>query len=53
VATQVRFRVVAEAPTTTTIRVASVTGTDAAGRPLNMTAPGALALSVIGTQGAR
>ena len=53
VSTQVRFRVVANAPTTTTIRVESVNGTDAAGRALNVTAPGALALSVIGAQGAR
>jgi hypothetical protein len=48
-----RFRVVANAPTTTTIRIESLTGTDAAGRPLLVTAPGALSVSIVGAQGAR
>ncbi len=50
VPTQVRFRVVANAPTTTAIRIESLTGTDAAGRPLLVTAPGALSLSIVGAQ---
>jgi general secretion pathway protein D len=48
--TAVRFRVVANAPTSTSIRVESLTGTDAAGRPLVVTAPGALNVSIVGTQ---
>jgi general secretion pathway protein D len=48
VPTAVRFRVVANAPTTTAIRVESLTGTDAAGRPLAVTAPGALSVSIVG-----
>ena len=51
--TSLRFRVVANAPTTTTIRIESLTGTDAAGRPLLVTAPGALSVSIVGAQGAR
>jgi hypothetical protein len=46
--TPLRFRVVANAPTTTTIRIESLTGTDAAGRPLLVTAPGALSVSIVG-----
>ena len=53
VPTPVRFRVVANAPTTTTIRIESLTATDAAGRPLVVTAPGALSVSIVGAQGAR
>jgi hypothetical protein len=49
----VRFRVVANAPTTTAIRIESLTGTDAAGRPLLVTAPGALNVSIVGAQGTR
>jgi general secretion pathway protein D len=51
--TSVRFRVIANAPTTTTIRIESLTATDAAGRPLLVTAPGALSVSIVGAQGAR
>jgi len=51
--TSLHFRVVANAPTTTTIRIESLTGTDAAGRPLLVTAPGALSVSIVGAQGAR
>jgi general secretion pathway protein D len=50
VPTAVRFRVVANAPTTTAIRIESLTGTDAAGRPLLVTAPGALSVSIVGAQ---
>jgi general secretion pathway protein D len=50
VPTPVRFRVVASAPTTTTIRIESLTATDAAGRPLTVTAPGALSVSIVGAQ---
>jgi len=50
VPTPVRFRVVANAPTTTTIRVESLTATDAAGRPLLVTAPSALSVSIVGAQ---
>ncbi len=46
--TALRFRVVANAPTTTTIRIESLTATDAAGRPLIVTAPGALSVSIVG-----
>jgi general secretion pathway protein D len=53
VPTPVRFRVVADAPTTTSIRVESVTATDAAGRPLVITVPGALSVAIVGAQGAR
>jgi general secretion pathway protein D len=50
VPTSVRFRVVANAPTTTAIRIESLTGTDSAGRPLLVTAPGALSVSIVGAQ---
>jgi len=53
VATPVRFRVVAKAPTTTTIRVEGVAGTDATGSQLTVNAPGPLSVSVIGAQGTR
>jgi general secretion pathway protein D len=53
VPTPVRFRVVANAPTTTTIRVESVTGTDAAGGPLTVSVPSAISVSIAGAQGAR
>ena len=52
-ATPVRFRVVAKAPTTATIRVESLTATDAAGAQLNVTVPGDLTVSIVGAQGAR
>jgi hypothetical protein len=45
--------VVATEPTTTTIRIESLTGTDAAGRPLFVSAPGALSVSIVGAQGAK
>jgi len=48
VATPVRFRVVAKAPTTTTIRVEGVAGTDAAGSQLTVGVPGPLSVSVVG-----
>jgi hypothetical protein len=51
VATPVRFRVVAKAPTTTTIRVEGVAGTDAAGGQLTVGTPGPLSVSVTGVQG--
>jgi hypothetical protein len=50
VPTSVRFRVVADAPTTTTIRIDSVTATDAAGRPLVVTVPGALSVAIVSAQ---
>jgi general secretion pathway protein D len=53
VATPVRFRVVAKAPTTATIRVENLTATDAAGAQLNVTVPGDLTVSIVGAQGAR
>jgi hypothetical protein len=48
-----RFRVVATEPTTTTIRIESLSGTDVAGRPLFVNAPGALSVSIVGAQGAK
>ena len=50
---QVRFRVVANAPTTTSIRVQPLSGSDAAGRPLALATPAAITLTVVGAQGAR
>ncbi|HTO47433.1 MAG TPA: secretin N-terminal domain-containing protein [Burkholderiales bacterium] len=52
-ATQVRFRVVANAPTTATIGVQTLTSTDAAGRPLAIAAPGTIVVTIVGAQGAR
>jgi general secretion pathway protein D len=49
----VRFRVVAKEPTTTTIRIDSLTATDAAGRPLVVNPPGALSVAIVGGQQAR
>jgi hypothetical protein len=49
----VRFRVVAGAPTTTTIRVGTLSTTDAAGRPLAIAAPDTITVSIVGAQGAR
>ena len=51
--TSVRFRVVANAPTSTTISLSTVGATDAAGRPLAIATPGALTVTVVGAQGAR
>ncbi|MGH8680544.1 MAG: hypothetical protein ACREVP_03445, partial [Burkholderiales bacterium] len=48
--TPLRFRVVATAPTTTTIRIESLAATDTAGRPLVVTAPGALSVSIVAAQ---
>jgi general secretion pathway protein D len=51
--TTVRFRVVAGAPTTTTIRIGTLSTTDAAGRPLAIAAPDTITVSIVGAQGAR
>ena len=53
VPTAVRFRVVATAPTTTTIRVDSMTATDATGAQVTVSVPGAITVSITGAQGAR
>ena len=53
VATPVRFRVVATAPTTTTIRVDSITATDSSGAQVTINAPGAITVTITGAQGAR
>jgi hypothetical protein len=49
----VRFRVVANAPTTTTIRVEVLASADATGRPLAIATPGPIAVTIVGAQGAR
>jgi hypothetical protein len=51
--TSVRFRVVAGAPTTTTISVQTLSSTNAAGQPLAIAAPGAITVSIVAAQGAR
>ena len=51
--TAVRFRVVANAPTTTTISVETLSSADTAGRPLSIATPGAITVSIVGAQGAR
>ncbi len=51
--TAVRFRVVANAPTTTTIGVQTLTSTDAAGRPLAIATPGTITVTIVGAQGTR
>jgi hypothetical protein len=51
--TAVRFRVVAKMPTTTTIRVDSLTATDATGAQVTVNAPGAITVSIAAAQGAR
>jgi general secretion pathway protein D len=51
--TAVRFRVVAKMPTTTAIRVDSVTATDATGAQVTVNAPGAITVSIAAAQGAR
>ncbi len=53
VPTPVRFRVVANSPTTTTIRVDTIASTDTAGRPLAITTPGSITVTIVGAQGAR
>jgi general secretion pathway protein D len=52
-ATQVRFRVVANAPTTATIGVQTLSSANGAGQPLGIDAPGSIAVSIVGAQGAR
>ena len=51
--TAVRFRVVANAPTTTTIGIETLSGADAGGRPLAIAAPGTIVVTIVGAQGAR
>jgi general secretion pathway protein D len=51
--TAVRFRVVANAPTTTSISVGILSSVDTAGRPLSIATPGAITVSIVGAQGAR
>ncbi len=51
--TPVRFRVVANAPTTATIRVETLSSTDASGRPLAIASPGTITVTIVGAQGAR
>jgi general secretion pathway protein D len=50
-ATQARFRVVAKAPTTTTIRLENVNATDAVGAPLAVNAPGPISIAIVGAVG--
>ena len=52
VATTVRFRVVATAPTSTMIRIESLTATDSTGRQIAISAPGPHTLSITSAQGA-
>jgi general secretion pathway protein D len=51
--TSVRFKVVANAPTTTTIRVETLSSADATGRPLAIATPGTITVTIAGAQGAR
>jgi general secretion pathway protein D len=52
-ATQARFRVVATAPTTTTIRLENLNATDAVGAPLAVNAPGPISITIVGAVGAK